>query len=44
MLFLGRVLDPCVVAFAEKLGLVVLGTGDDLMEVLNSPGLTPKAD
>ncbi len=35
--------DPSVVAFAEKLGLVVLGTGDDLMEVLNSPGFMPRA-
>jgi outer membrane murein-binding lipoprotein Lpp len=34
--------DPSVVAFAEKLGLIVLGTGDDLMEVLNSPGFTPR--
>jgi hypothetical protein len=32
-----------VVAFAEKLGLIVLGTGDDLMVVLNSPGFTPSA-
>jgi hypothetical protein len=31
-----------VVAFAERLGLIVLGTGDDLMEVLNAPGFTPK--
>jgi hypothetical protein len=35
--------DPSVVAFAEKLGLIVLGTGDDLMVVLNSPGFTPSA-
>ena len=35
--------DPSVVAFAEKLGLVVLGTGDDLMAVLNSSGFTPRA-
>jgi len=35
--------DPSVVAFAEKLGLIVLGSGDDLMEVLNSPGFTPRA-
>ena len=33
---------PSVVAFAEKLGLVVLGSADDLMEVLNSPGFIPK--
>jgi len=34
--------DPSVIAFAEKLGLIVLGIGDDLMEVLNSPGFTPR--
>jgi hypothetical protein len=34
--------EPSVVAFAEKLGLIVLGTGDDLMEVLNSSGFAPK--
>ncbi len=34
--------SPNVVAFAEKLGLIVLGSADDLMEVLNSPGFTPK--
>jgi uncharacterized coiled-coil protein SlyX len=35
----GLYVDPSVVAFAERLGLIVLGTGDDLMEVLNTPGL-----
>lgn len=35
--------DPSVIAFAEKLSLIVLGIGDDLMEVLNSPGFTPRA-
>jgi len=34
--------DPSVIAFAEKLSLIVLGIGDDLMEVLNSPGFTPR--
>jgi hypothetical protein len=34
--------SPNVVAFAEKLGLIVLGSADDLMDVLNSPGFTPK--
>jgi hypothetical protein len=38
----GLYVDPSVVAFAEKRGLIVLGTGDDLMVVLNSPGFTPK--
>jgi hypothetical protein len=38
----GLYVDPSVVAFAERLGLIVLGTGDDLMEVLNAPGFTPK--
>jgi len=38
----GLYVEPSVVAFAEKLGLIVLGTGDDLMEVLNSSSFTPK--
>jgi len=38
----GLYVEPSVVAFAEKLGLIVLGTGDDLMEVLNSPDFTPR--
>jgi len=38
----GLYVEPSVVAFAEKLGLIVLGTGDDLMEVLNSSDFTPK--
>jgi hypothetical protein len=39
----GLYVDPSVAAFAEKRGLIVLGTGDDLMTVLNSPGFTPRA-
>ncbi|BCX02258.1 MAG: hypothetical protein KatS3mg053_0196 [Candidatus Roseilinea sp.] len=35
--------DPSVVTFAEKRGLIVLGTGEDLMTVLNSPGFVPRA-
>jgi hypothetical protein len=38
----GLYVEPSVVAFAEKLGLIVLGTGGDLMEVLNSSGFAPK--
>jgi len=38
----GLYVDPSVVAFAEKLGLIVLGTADDLMQVLNSSGFSPK--
>ncbi len=38
----GLYVDPSVVAFAERRGLIVLGTGEDLMEVLNSPGFTPR--
>jgi hypothetical protein len=34
--------DPGVAAFAEKLGLIVLGTGDDLMGVMSSSGFTPR--
>lgn len=34
--------DPSVIAFAEKRGLIVLGTAEDLMTVLNTPGFTPK--
>jgi hypothetical protein len=34
--------DPSVVTFAERRGLIVLGTGEDLMEVLNSPGFVPR--
>jgi hypothetical protein len=38
----GLYVDPSVVAFAEKRGLIVLGTAEDLMTVLNTPGFTPK--
>jgi hypothetical protein len=37
----GLYVDPSVVTFAERRGLIVLGTGEDLMEVLNSPGFVP---
>jgi len=39
----GLYVDPSVVAFAERRGLIVLGTGEDLMEVLNSPGFVPRS-
>lgn len=35
--------DPSVVRFAERQGLIVLGFGEDLMGVLNSPEFTPRA-
>ncbi len=35
--------DESIVRYGEKLGLIVLGFGEDVMEVLNSPGFTPKA-
>lgn len=38
----GLYVDSSVVAFAEKRGLIVLGTAEDLMAVLNTPGFTPK--
>lgn len=38
----GLYVDPIVVAFAEKRGSIVLGTAEDLMTVLNTPGFTPK--
>lgn len=34
--------DPSVVRFGERQGLIVLGFGEDLMDVLNSPEFTPK--
>lgn len=34
--------DESVVKYGEKLGLIVLGFGEDVMEVLNSPGFKPK--
>jgi len=39
----GLYVDPSVAAYAEKRGLIVLGTSDDLMTVLNAPGFTPRA-
>ena len=39
----GLYVDPSVVAFAEKRGLIVLGTGEELMTVLNSPSFEPRA-
>ncbi|MBX3126608.1 MAG: hypothetical protein KF718_07810 [Polyangiaceae bacterium] len=35
--------EPDVVTFAERCGLLVLAIGDELMDVLNSPGFLPKA-
>jgi hypothetical protein len=34
--------DASLVAYAEKQGLIVLGFGQDVMDVLNSPGFAPK--
>lgn len=38
----GLYVDPRVVAFAERRGLIVLGTGEELMSVLNSEGFIPQ--
>lgn len=38
----GLYVDPSVVAFAERRGLIVLGTGKELMSVLNSEGFIPQ--
>lgn len=35
--------DESLVRAAEKQGLVVLGFGEDVMDVLNAPGFTPRA-
>jgi hypothetical protein len=35
--------DHSLVAHGERYGLIVLGFGDDVMQVLNSEGFTPKA-
>ncbi|MBX3126422.1 MAG: hypothetical protein KF718_06880 [Polyangiaceae bacterium] len=35
--------EPEVVTFAERGGLLVLAIGDELMDVLNSPGFVPRA-
>lgn len=35
-------MDASVVRYGERQGLVVLGVGEDLMEVLNEPGFVPK--
>jgi hypothetical protein len=34
--------DQSLVLRGERLGLVVLGFGDDVMQVLNSPGFIPQ--
>ncbi len=34
--------DESVARYAEKQGLIVLGFGEDVMEVLNSPGFVPR--
>ena len=34
--------DESIVQYGEKQGLIVLGFGEDVMEVLNSPGFAPK--
>jgi hypothetical protein len=34
--------DQSLVAHGERYGLIVLGFGDDVMQVLNSEGFTPK--
>lgn len=34
--------DPSLVRFGERQGLIVLGFGEDLMDVLNSPEFTPR--
>lgn len=35
--------EPEVVTFAERCGVLVLAVGDELMDVLNTPGFAPKA-
>jgi hypothetical protein len=35
--------DPAVVRRGEAMGLIVLGFGEDVMEVLNAPGFVPRA-
>jgi hypothetical protein len=35
--------DESVARYGEKQGLIVLGFGEDVMEVLNSPGFVPKS-
>jgi hypothetical protein len=34
--------DPSLVTYGERLGLIVLGFGEDVMDVLNSPGFEPR--
>ncbi|MFQ5594733.1 MAG: hypothetical protein ACE5HA_11360, partial [Anaerolineae bacterium] len=34
--------DPSLVRFGERQGLIVLGFGEDVMEVLNSPEFSPR--
>ncbi|MBX3130444.1 MAG: hypothetical protein KF718_27240 [Polyangiaceae bacterium] len=35
--------EPEVVTFAERCGVLVLAVGDELMDVLNTPGFAPRA-
>jgi hypothetical protein len=35
--------DPSLVRYGERQGLIVLGFGEDLMDVLNTPGFTPQS-
>lgn len=35
--------DDSLVRYGERLGLIVLGFGEDVMEVLNTPGFRPKS-
>ncbi|MBS1253236.1 MAG: hypothetical protein MAG451_02285 [Anaerolineales bacterium] len=35
--------DESLVRYGERLGLIVLGFGEDVMEVLNTPGFKPKS-
>lgn len=34
--------DESLIRYGEKLGLIVIGFGEELMDVLNSPGFVPK--
>ena len=36
-------IDESLVRYGERQGLIVLGFGEDLMDVLNSSGFVPKA-
>jgi hypothetical protein len=35
--------DASLARYAEKRGLIVVGFGEDVMDVLNSPGFVPQA-